>query len=399
MELVDGDCEVQDYINYGDYVYVSHNCDNIDTLSIAQINYFTGENVTLYEVDLHTIGGMADNGYGMAPVYDGLAYSRSTVNISGQVVLWESSNQQTIQVSNYPSNSFDPSSFVVPENVEFESLDGQFRIHAQLFMPFVVQDTYPAVLFTHGGPMRQMYNGFHYCIDYAQLYALNQYLASNGYVVLSVNYRMGVGYGKEFRDCVGCGEWGAAEYLDVLGGNKWLMAQSFVDPSRIGIHGLSYGGLNCLQALSRNSDVFAVGVANAPVFNWLSEGRFDGDFVFNYNPINYNEALPTGPEPNLATPLWPAYVDMNMQTAYLSSPVAYIANFSSPILVIQGDSDRNVDIQESIGLIRALRTRGDVEIAAMMFPNERHGLALYSNDLIAAGATYDWLDSHLNSKK
>lgn len=75
---------------------------------------------------------------------------------------------------------------------------------------------------------------------------------------------MGVGYGKEFRDCTGCGRWGGAEYQDVLGGNKWLAAQSFVDPQKIGIHGLSYGGLNCLQALSRNSDVFAAGAANAP---------------------------------------------------------------------------------------------------------------------------------------
>lgn len=85
----------------------------------------------------------------------------------------------------------------------------------------------------------------------------------------------------------------------------------------------------------------------------------------------------------------------NIQLSWTSSPSGFIDSFRSPVLVIHGDSDRNVDVQESIGLIRALRTRGGVEVKSMMFPNERHGLALYSNDLKAAQATFDFLSSHL----
>jgi len=243
--------------------------------------------------------------------------------------------------------------------------------------------------------MRQMYNAFHYCIDYAQLYSQNQYLAMKGFVVLSINYRMGVGYGKLFRDCDSCGSSGAAEYLDVLGGNRWLSSQKFVDPKRIGIYGLSYGGLNALQALSRNSDVFAAGVANAPVFNWLSQGRFDREIFFDYNPQMSGLALPVGPEPNMANPQWPTNVNDNVLLAWKSSPAAHIASFYSPVLIIHGDSDRSVAVQESIGLIRSLRARGGTEIQTMMFPNERHGLALYSNELIAAEATFQFLARHL----
>lgn len=81
----------------------------------------------------------------------------------------------------------------------------------------------------------------------------------------------------------------------MLGGNKWLATQNFVNPQSIGIHGLSYGGLNCLQALSRNSDLFVAGAANAPVFNWLSQSRFDGVIQYDYNPLMPGLALPVGP--------------------------------------------------------------------------------------------------------
>merc|ERR1712194_1000808 len=103
------------------------------------------------------------------------------------------------------------------------SLDGFYTLHAQLFLPKngTRKGRGPAVIFTHGGPPRQMYAAFHYCSDYAQEYALNQYFQYQGFAVLSINYRSGVGYGRDFRECrhgQGCGAAGAAEYNDVKAG-------------------------------------------------------------------------------------------------------------------------------------------------------------------------------------
>eukprot|EP00463_Aulacantha_scolymantha_P005461 TRINITY_DN6819_c0_g1_i1.p1 TRINITY_DN6819_c0_g1~~TRINITY_DN6819_c0_g1_i1.p1 ORF type:complete len:154 (-),score=21.18 TRINITY_DN6819_c0_g1_i1:257-718(-) len=117
--------------------------------------------------------------------------------------------------------SFNTSQFVTPQNIEFKSTDDKFVLHGQLWMPSGVDQInavkQPAILYTHGGPQRQMYGAFHYMDCYAQLYAMNQFFAMNGFVVFSVNYRMGIGYGHNFRNCAGCGWKGAAEYGDVLG--------------------------------------------------------------------------------------------------------------------------------------------------------------------------------------
>lgn len=133
--------------------------------------------------------------------------------------------------------------FVTPSLVTFPAPDGTV-LHAQLFEPTAgvggpstAAGKRPAVLFTHGGCQRQMYAAMHYAYDYASLYAQNQYLVSQGFVVLSVNYRGGVGYGVKFRAAANSGWEGASEYQDVLAGGKYLAALPGVDASRVGAYG------------------------------------------------------------------------------------------------------------------------------------------------------------------
>ena len=103
------------------------------------------------------------------------------------------------------------------------------------------------------------------------------------------------------------------------------------------------GGLNALQALSRNSDVFAAGAAVAPVFNWITQTRFDGGTLFDYTSFQHvhDQSQPiklelrVGPEPDLAAPTWKTIVDNNIQAAWDASPSGHIDSFSSPVLVIQ----------------------------------------------------------------
>ena len=110
-----------------------------------------------------------------------------------------------------------------------------------------------------------MLPAYHYMQFYHWAYAFNQWLADQGYVVMSINYRSGVGYGRSFRQAPGTEGRGNSEYQDVVAGGKYLQSRPDVDASRVGIWGLSYGGLLTSQALARNSDMFVAGADLAGV--------------------------------------------------------------------------------------------------------------------------------------
>ncbi|HEY3103730.1 MAG TPA: DPP IV N-terminal domain-containing protein, partial [Pyrinomonadaceae bacterium] len=136
---------------------------------------------------------------------------------------------------------FPSATLVVPEQVIFKAADG-WEIHGQLFKPANASGKMPALVFMHGGPVRQMLLGWHYLYYYHNSYAMNQYLASRGYLVLSVNYRSGIGYGRGFRMAQHRGARGASEYQDIVAGAKYLRSRDDVDQKHIGLWGGSYGG-------------------------------------------------------------------------------------------------------------------------------------------------------------
>ncbi len=138
-------------------------------------------------------------------------------------------------------------------------------------------DRHPGVLFFHGGSRRQMQLGWHYRGYYHNAYALNQYLASSGYVLLSVNYRSGIGYGMEFREALNYGARGASEFNDVVGAGLYLQSRPDVDPERLGLWGGSYGGYLTALGLAGASDLFAAGVDVRGVHDWNMVIRFPAE--------------------------------------------------------------------------------------------------------------------------
>ncbi len=269
---------------------------------------------------------------------------------------------------------FPVNALVEPQPVVIVAGDG-LVFHGQLFLPAKreVGARYPAVVFFHGGSRRQMLLGWHYLGYYHNAYALNQYLASRGYVVLSVNFRSGTGYGLEFREALNYGAHGASEFNDVLGAGLYLRSRPDVDPLRIGLWGGSYGGYLTAMGLARASDLFAAGVDLHGVHDWNVVIR---NFTPSYDPRR---------EPELA------------RTAFESSPMASIASWRSPVLLIHGDDDRNVPFSETVDLAEKLRERG-VTFEELTFPDEVHSFLLHRNWLAAYQAAADFFDRYLKRK-
>ena len=260
-----------------------------------------------------------------------------------------------------------------PEQVTFKSSDGM-EIHGQLFMPSENADKpCPAVLFFHGGSRRQMLLGFHHRGYYHNTYALNQYLASKGYIVLSVNYRSGIGYGMNFREALNYGANGASEYNDVLGAAKYLQSHPDVDPGRIGLWGGSYGGYLTALGLARNSNIFTAGVDLHGVHDWNVVIQ---NFVPDYQPEKMKDLA---------------------ERAFKSSPMADLDTWESPVLLIHGDDDRNVPFSETVDLVEQLRKR-NVYFEQIIFPDEVHGFLLFKNWLRALEATADFFERKLKNK-
>ena len=260
-------------------------------------------------------------------------------------------------ISPLPSR-FPMDAHVVPTAVTLKAADG-VEFYNQLFLPKDLKpgEKRPAVVFVHGGPQRQMLLGYHYRHFYHMAYGFDQYLVNQGYIVLSVNYRSGVGYGRSFRNAPNRGGQGNSEYGDVLAAGKYLQGRADVDKDRIGIWGLSYGGVLTAQALARNSDIFKVGVDLAGVHLWGSS-------------INPDDV------------------------SFKSSAIGAIDGWKSPVLLFHGDDDRNVAFQQTTGLVQLLRAR-DVHYELVVFPDDVHDSLIHSRWIYTFERSAEFLNRYL----
>jgi dipeptidyl aminopeptidase/acylaminoacyl peptidase len=267
--------------------------------------------------------------------------------------------------------TFPTAELVVPKSVEFKATDGT-TVHAQLFERADGGSVKkPGIVFVHGGPPRQMLLGWHYMDYYSNSYAVNQYLANHGYVVLSVNYRLGIGYGHDFHHPAHAGAAGASEYQDVRAGGQYLRALPHVDPRRIGIWGGSYGGFLTAMALAHNSDIFKAGVDMHGVHDWISQaGTRLTNEQLRYEKSDIKKAL---------------------DVAWTSSPVSAIATWKSPVLLVQGDDDRNVYFHETVDLARRLSAAG-IPFEELVIPDEIHGFLRHRSWVQADSATVHYFD-------
>jgi dipeptidyl aminopeptidase/acylaminoacyl peptidase len=270
---------------------------------------------------------------------------------------------------------FPSAKLVVPKPVTFKAEDGTL-VHGQLFDNGAAKtgSRKAGVIFLHGGPPRQMLLGWNYMDYYSNGYAVNQYLAAHGFVVLSVNYRLGIGYGRKFHHPEHAGFAGAAEYQDVVAGAHFLQSSPHVDAKRIGLWGGSYGGYLTALALARDSDLFKSGVDLHGVHDWSRlMDELGGKPTTRYEKGDREKA---------------------MEVAWNSSPDAQIDRWKSPVLLIQGDDDRNVRFQQTVDLAQRLEA-GNIPFEELVIPNEIHGFLRHASWLRADQATAEFLSRTL----
>ena len=142
---------------------------------------------------------------------------------------------------------------IAPEKISWVN-DG-LTINAYLYKPKNLQagERAPVIMYVHGGPTSQFSDGY-------QLQP--QFFASRGYVVIAPNVRGSSGYGKRFED-LNNRDWGHGDLRDVLAGVAWAKKQPFVDPGKIGITGISYGGMLTMYAISFAPGVFQAAISGS----------------------------------------------------------------------------------------------------------------------------------------
>jgi len=366
--LTPGNCEVEQWSFSPDKktVLFNSNCGDVDRRHIWKVDAWddapqdlTSSKAASIEWNPVVLGDTSAYAYLSADVKDrgvvgmrGLARGGASTAVTGQAA----------------SENFPSASLVVPRQVIFKSGDG-LELHGQLFVPANLKaaEKRPALIFLHGGPMRQMLLGWHYMYYYSNCYAMNQFLANRGYVVLALNYRSGIGYGRAFREAPDRAGRGAAEYQDVVAAGKYLQTLTEVDQTRIGLWGGSYGGYLTALGLGRNSDLFAAGVDLHGVHDWPTD---------NWEGKNISPDL--------------------VKLAHTSSPIAAVDTWKSPALFIHGDDDRNVMFVQTVDLVARLRAK-NVPIELLVFPDDVHDFLLYRNWLNAYTTASEFFDRRLRN--
>ena len=174
----------------------------------------------------------------------------------------------------------------------------------------------------------------------------------------------------EFREALHYGAQGASEFQDVMAAGLYLRNRADVDPQRIGLWGGSYGGFLTAMGLAKASDLFAAGVDLHGVHDWNIEIQ---NWVPSYDPEKQQNAGKLARE---------------------SSPVSYVDDWRSPVLLIQGDDDRNVQFSQTVQLAAALRAR-HVDVEQLVFPDDIHDFLLHAHWMQAYTAAADFLQRKL----
>ncbi|HTE23591.1 S9 family peptidase [Flavitalea sp.] len=295
--------------------------------------------------------------------------SKSTNNI----YVYDFATKDLKKVTNTLNPEIKAEDLVSAEVVRYKSFDG-LDIPAIYYKPHQASKDakVPALVFVHGGPGGQSRSGYD---------PLIQYLVNHGYAILAVNNRGSSGYGKSFFKMDNRNH-GDKDLKDCIWGKKYLSSLPYIDSSKIGIMGGSYGGYMTLAALSFHPDEFKMGVDLFGVANWLRTLKEVPPYWESFKKALYEEIG----DPNTA--------DTVRLKQY--SPLLHADQITKPLMVLQGANDPRVLKIESDEVVDAVKKKG-VPVEYVVFPDEGHGFMKRENEIKGYGQILKFLDTHLKS--
>jgi dipeptidyl aminopeptidase/acylaminoacyl peptidase len=331
--------------------------------------------------DANEPGRLGDRRLGVADLTAGPAHASVSYLTSGRGTnigpLWSPDDRRLVYQHTDPQNSADlfvidakagsrpvrlsdslpeginRDALVEPEYVHFPGADGQ-TVPGWLFVPKNLDRSkkHAAIVWIHGDGINQNYDGWHVQRNYAVYYSFHQYLLQKGYVVFAPDYRGSIGYGRAWRNGVYM-DVGGKDAKDAWMAGNYLKTLSYVDPDRIGVWGLSYGGFFTLIAVTDQPTLFraAVDVAGVVDYAMYYSDPYHGGWTVS----------------RIGTP------EENPRVYAQASPISHLDRLARPLLVLHGTSDVNVPYLESVRLIdQALKLgKGDL-VTFMMYPGEFH---------------------------
>jgi dipeptidyl aminopeptidase/acylaminoacyl peptidase len=300
-----------------------------------------------------TTGSGTNVGPTWSPDGKRLLYQHTDANNSADLYVVDANAGAPVRLTDSMPSTVDRSAFVAPEMIHYAGPDGQ-QVPAWLFVPKNLDRSkkHPAIVWIHGDGINQNYDGWHVQRNYAVYYSFHQLLLQKGYVVIAPDYRGSIGYGRQWREGV---------YMDVGGKDAkdaWMAANylktlPYVDTTRVGVWGLSYGGFFTLIAITDQPKLFraAVDVAGVVDYAMYYEDPYHGGWTTS----------------RIGTP------EQHPEVYANASPISHVDRLETPLLVLHGTADVNVPYLHSVRLIDELMKKGKGQLVSFMtYPGEFH---------------------------
>lgn len=275
------------------------------------------------------------------------------------------------QLTNTLNQDINPDDLVDGKVIRYKSFD-ELEIPAIFYKPHIasVKNKVPVLVSVHGGPGGQSR------LSYS---ARIQYLVNYGYAVIAVNNRGSSGYGKTFYKSDDQ-KHGEVDLMDCIKAKDYLASLDYIDTTKIGIIGGSYGGYMVMAALAFQPEAFDVGVNIFGVTNWLRTLKSTPSWWESFRKALFAE-------------MGDPYTEDSIRL-YRISPLFHAGNVTKPLMVLQGANDPRVLQVESDEIVEAVRNNG-VPVKYVLFDDEGHGFVKRENEIEAYGKILIFLDKYL----
>jgi dipeptidyl aminopeptidase/acylaminoacyl peptidase len=354
------------FSRHGKYHVVAVNEDARTRITVTETK--TGNKVPLPKLPDGDITGVtiSDDEKLMAFYFNG---DRSPANL----YVYEFATRQARRLTDSLNPEISPADLVESQVVRFKSFDGT-EIPNILYRPHSASRATPApaLVMVHGGPGAQTRPGYNPRV---------QFLVNHGYVVLGINNRGSSGYGKTFFKADDR-KHGREPLWDCVAAKKYLQGLGYVDGSKIGIIGGSYGGYMALAALAFQPEEFQVGVDICGVSNWIRDLESVPPYWEQFRKALYAEI--GDPEKDR---------EMLMEI----SPLFHADKITKPLIVLQGANDPRVIRAESDDIVNTIRRNGGI-VEYVVFDNEGHGFTKRENEIAGHQAILRFLDKYLKGE-